>query len=113
MRTLLSYILEVKGVSQQIQIMADYIYQQIKELVDQDSDKGYDNLLDEYIDIYDENINIYPIEINFSDIKGFDPKKYDLLTYRKMGPDYEDYDCDMIVSICKYTTCLHSLKINI
>ena len=100
MKNLKNFLLEAKGVSDQIQLLAEYIYKEIETLVNQESDDpAYDNKLYELFKEYD---NDYPIEINFSDIKGFDPKKYDLLTYRKMGPDYADYDCDMIVNICTY-----------
>lgn len=99
MKNLLEYILEAKSVGEQIHILADYIYQRIKDLVDADPEtEGYDNLLDEYIADYGKEA--YPIEINFSDVKGFDPKRYDLLTYHMMGEDYEDIDCDMLVGIC-------------
>ena len=91
---------EAKGVSNQIQLLAEYIYKEIETLVNQESDNPtYDNKLYELFKEYGDD---YPIEINFSYIKGFNPKKYDLLTYRKMGPDYADYECDMIVNICKY-----------
>ena len=99
MKNLKNFLLEAKGVSDQIQLLAEYIYKEIETLVNQESDDAYDNKLYELFKKYGDD---YPIEINFSDINGFDPKKYDLLTYRKMGPDYADYECDMIVNICKY-----------
>ena len=98
MKSLQQYIIESKGISSQIDILTNYIFDEISNLMYEDpEDPKFDNALIELIKKYKSDI--YPIEINFSDIAKFDPKKYDLLTYRTMGSEYEDYECDMIVSI--------------
>lgn len=100
MISLLQYILEKKGVSNDINILVDYIYNCIKTAVYEENPENPDIswLYQQYLDYGKDT---YPIEINFKDIKGFNQNKYNLLTYRDMGPDYEDYDCDMLVVVMK------------
>lgn len=100
MKSLLQYIIEAKGVSKEIDILTSYIFNKIKEYVylPNSVDSKVSWLYQQCKDYgYDE----YPIEINFNDIDGFNIDKYNLLTYKMMGEDYIDYNCDMIINITK------------
>ena len=100
MKSLLQYIVEAKGISTEIDILTTYIFNTIKEYVYQDNPEN-PKVSWLYQQCKDYGYDEYPIEINFKDIKGFNKKKYNLLTYKKMGEDYADYNCDMIINIIK------------
>ena len=98
MKTIIQYILEKRGVSNEIDLLTRHIFNKIKEAVYKDNPTN-PKISWLYQQCKDYGFNDYPIEINFDDIEGFDQKKYNLLTYRLMGEDYNDYDCDMIVNV--------------
>ncbi len=98
MKDIVLYIYEKNGISTDINILVDYIYNLIKDYVYQESNDDKTSWLWQQYKEYGDD---YPIEINFSDIDKFNQKRYNLQTYREMGPDYADYDCDMIVNIGK------------
>lgn len=100
MKSLFQFILENHGVSKDIDILTNYIFNVLKDDVYKDNEKN-PKISWLYQQCKDYNYDFYPIEINFSDIKGFNQNNYNLLTYRKMEGDYKDYDCDMIVNVSK------------
>lgn len=102
MKTIVQYILEKNGVSDNINILTKYIYDLLKQDVYKENPEN-PKISWLYQQCKNYGHDFYPIEINFDDIEGFDSKRYNLLTYRDMGEDYADYDCDMIVNVKSMT----------
>ena len=93
-------IMEYMGVSEPVKILTDYLFNELKRYVYSDpKDDKYDNLLYELYKKCCDAYDGYPIEINFKKVKGFNPKQFDLLTFKDLKGDWSDVKCDMILMI--------------